>query len=555
MPGTTDTLSGHEDSDGSRATRRLNLASRCIALVLSALALCLHGLNFVKAGGFWRDEANSITLSLLPDLGSVWTALQHDSFPILHYLVIRGWALLFGSGDSSLRLLGLLVGILLVAAFWYAADSLGGRAPLISLLLVGLNPVAIRFLDALRPSGLACLASVLAFALVWRALRQPDAKHLAAATVLLVCCVQLLFQAAIIVLAIGIAAIVSAYYQGGMRRALLLAMPFVAAALSLIPYRAHIQRAAEWAPVAMAPPEGRDLLPGLLKAINVPFPWMKWLWLVLVVLAIYGAVRGGLFSACRQGYDRERLGRCLYCGLTLALSTVLFVLFFATVSGITPKAWHYLPLLVMVVIAAEPMLEQLVSTCSRRIGLLAVATLLTAITLGYSVQQLQMRFTSMDIVAASIAREAGPNDLVVLLPWFYGVSFHRYYHGRAPWVSFPILREKSLHRFDLLKEKMIHPQAVAEDLANIMATLKRGGRVWVVGAFVGLQDTPVTLLPAAPLPHSGWSSSPYLTNWNRYLMTALVTHAREGEEVSSAGVKMVAAQEKPSIMLFQGYKE
>lgn len=563
MAGVTDTLSRHEGGKGCEqgacqsAARRFTLTERLTAVVLTVIALCLHGLNFFAVGGLWRDEANSVTLALLPDMGSVWTALQHDSFPVLHYVVIRGWAQLFGAGDPSLRLLGLVVGILLVAAFWYKNLRLDSRgAPLISLLLICLNPVMIRFLDAIRPNGLAALALVLSFTVVWLTVRQTDTKHLMTATILLVCCVQLLFQSAILVLALGIAAIVAAFYLGGVRRVLLVAVPFVCAALSLFPYRGHIQRAAEWAPVAMAPPDSRELIPGLLKAVNVPFPWMKWLWLVMVILAICGMIRGIRCASTRQSLNRERVARCLYCGLTMVLSIVLFVVFLAKGTGIAPKAWHYIPVLVIVVAAAESMFFEMVTTFRRSIALMALAAVLTTATLGYAVNLLQVRFTSMDMVAAAIAREAGPNDLIVLVPWFYGISFHRYYHGRAPWISFPTLRENSLHRFDLLKERMTRPETMADDLAIIMTTLQRGGRVWVVGtAFAMDTGTKIELLPAAPLPGSGWSSSPYLTNWSKYLMSALALHAREGEQLSLNAPGEAAPQESPLIRVYNGYKE
>ncbi|HZV82410.1 MAG TPA: hypothetical protein VFF53_09620 [Geobacteraceae bacterium] len=559
MSGMIDTLSRHEDGIGTGsgarppAAGRLNLLERLLALILTALALCLHGLNFANVGGFWRDEANSITLALIPDLGNFWTALQYDSFPVLHYLIIRAWALLFGPGDTSLRLLGLIVGILLIAALWLKSIGLGEKAPLVSLLLVGLNPVIVRSLDALRPNGLASLATVLAFTAVWCMVRRTDAVRLTMATVILLCCAQLLFQSAIFILALGLAAMITGYFRGGWRRVALLGVPFVITALSLVPYIGHLKVTAQWAPVAAALPDSKVLLPGLLKVVNASASWMGWIWLGLAGLATCGMV-WGMWRSFPIRDNRDRFELTLYCGVTIVTATAAFMLFIAKGVGVSPQPWHYMPLLVLLVVAAEPLIRHCFEVGRRRIVLLLLAVVSAAATIFPSARQLQSRMTSMDLVASAIARAAGPDDLIVLVPWYNGVSFSRYYHGKAPWVSFPALKENSVHRYDLLKEKMVHPERITDDLAVITATLQHGGKIWVVGsAFAMEPGTQINPLPPAPLPRSGWSSVPYLSNWNKLLLATLADRSGGGEQLS-INTPWKFSQESPLIMVFQGYK-
>ena len=59
--------------------------------------------------------------------------------------------------------------------------------------------------------------------------------------------------------------------------------------------------------------------------------------------------------------------------------------------------------------------------------------------------------TSMGRVAAAAAAEATPRDLVIVYPWYCGVSFSEYYRGAAPWTTLPSMADHTLHRYDLAK--------------------------------------------------------------------------------------------------------
>lgn len=47
------------------------------------------------------------------------------------------------------------------------------------------------------------------------------------------------------------------------------------------------------------------------------------------------------------------------------------------------------------------------------------------------------RMTNLDFVAQRLNREAGKEDLVLVHPWFCGVTFNRYYTGSAEWLTLP----------------------------------------------------------------------------------------------------------------------
>ena len=78
-------------------------------------------------------------------------------------------------------------------------------------------------------------------------------------------------------------------------------------------------------------------------------------------------------------------------------------------------------------------------------------------------------------------QQAVPGDVVVVNPWYYGVSFRRYYHGAAPWMTVPPIADVRYHRFDLVKDEMQKPQAMAPVLEQMERTLRSGHRVFLLG--------------------------------------------------------------------------
>jgi hypothetical protein len=58
-----------------------------VALVLSLVALGLHIMFLNHAGGFWRDEVNTVKLAGHSSAG----AMARVSFPVLTPLLVHGW--------------------------------------------------------------------------------------------------------------------------------------------------------------------------------------------------------------------------------------------------------------------------------------------------------------------------------------------------------------------------------------------------------------------------------------------------------------------------------
>src|SRR5208337_3140396 len=208
-----------------------------VALALTASAVLLHFFSRTQVGGLWRDEIAIVNIARMPSWLETFQRLPHDHCPIVFPAVVRiGTGLGWAQTDAGLRLLGLGIGLLLVASCWLASRMMGRQPPLLFLSLVAVNPVVIRYGDSVRAYALGIVLIVLTMGLVWRYIERPSVSRGLLAGLGAVLSVQTLYQNAFFLLAIGIAGAVVCLRQR--RRAQMvgvLAIGFIAA-ISLLPY-------------------------------------------------------------------------------------------------------------------------------------------------------------------------------------------------------------------------------------------------------------------------------------------------------------------------------
>lgn len=97
-----------------------------VALFLVVVIVFLHVSFMQNAGGLWRDEVSTSNLATLPRLTDVFEALALDSFPLSSFLMLRAWAVTgWGASNGGLRTYGLIVGISILGALWFAKRLLG----------------------------------------------------------------------------------------------------------------------------------------------------------------------------------------------------------------------------------------------------------------------------------------------------------------------------------------------------------------------------------------------------------------------------------------------
>jgi hypothetical protein len=129
------------------------------------------------------------------------------------------------------------------------------------------------------------------------------------------------------------------------------------------------------------------------------------------------------------------------------------------------------------------------------------------------------------VAALGLERAARPGDLVIVTPWYLGISFDRYYRGDARWTTLPPLADHAFARYDLLMRRMASESPIDAALGRVEETLLAGGSVWVVRSLPVLpRGRPPLALPPAPGGPGGWRSMPYNWAWTQQLDALL--HAR-----------------------------
>ena len=177
----------------------------------------------------------------------------------------------------------------------------------------------------------------------------------------------------------------------------------------------------------------------MAEAMEVSFQAGRHVWFLLLLASL--PVASTLWIGGRGlgiSDDRRRLG--MFSLTALVASGILTLAFLRTVS-ILPAPWYYVPWMAVVAVLLEAIFDQAIVTVRwRSICRLAAAGLLALVVIptwrGVSARQ-----TNMDSVADFLERSVQEDDRIVVFPWYIGVSFRHYYHGRAPWATLPPISE------------------------------------------------------------------------------------------------------------------
>ena len=530
---------------------RLQRAEWAAAFLITLFAVGLHGLRLVHAGPLWRDEAAAFHLATSPTLGEV--IARHESFPPPFFLIVRAWAAGLGGSDASLRLFGLLAGLGLLALLWWTSRT-AGTVPLAALALVAVNPTVLLYGDELRGYGLGTLAIVAAFGAFARLAVRPDRRAVIAAMMAALLSVQLLFSNTVLLLALGLAAIGVGMIRGGWRRPrVVLAVLGIGAAtaLSLLPWMGPVLATRSWSMLLEVPLGPREIFDEMARsAASAPVAPLRWVWLVLIGLAL---TPGPSPASGRgvNGDDEEKRDERLFALLSLPLC-ILAQWGFIEALRYPPRPWYFLPLLALTAVALDVRLASSPLLRTLRLGIAVLAVLVMALP-GLSLWRARM--TNVDLIAARIAAEAAPEDLVVVTPWFCGISYLRYGRGAPPWMTLPDLADHRIHRYDLVKARMMEPEPLRDVLGAVERTLRGGHRVWVVGELeIPPPGTPVPILPPAPAASSGWSEQPYDRSWSLQLGAFLRDHAAAGGQVPVHWDGPINGFERLSLLVLSGWR-
>ncbi len=512
-----------------------NQLSWIVALLATLAAIFLHVVFLTHAGGLWRDEASFVQLATLPSWHDVWRMLGHDNCPILLPAITRMWcAAGWGKTDFGLRILGLIIGLLLLAMFWVASRMMRRGVPLLPLALVAVNITMIRGGDSLRSYGLGSALNVLVLPLFWHVARKPTSVNVLLGALVAVLSVQCLYQNAFFVFAAGCGGIAVCISQRRWRDTLWLFGIGALAAASLVPYVRIVGEAQEWYILEKL---GFDFSHGWGKfstAVGLQGLGFNWLWLALCLLAI-GISFLAVSTHARSSSVVAHRTLILFGSMALVVGVVGFVVFLK-IANLGSELWYYIPLMAFVAVCLDVVLPVCHRWAQPALTVFAAITVIVSFMIG--LPALECRQTNVDLVAVRLAREAAPNDYIVVNPWYFGVSFERYYQGVTPWATVPPLADHGLHRYDLVKAEMQMENPLQPVLDKIASTLQSGNHVWIVG-FLPLPQTPPPDINPAPNNPWGWQEDPYSQNWSEKVGYFFTSHATQCAEVAipaSSGV-------------------
>lgn len=441
-------------------------AEMILALVLTCIIAALHFYFYRHAGGLWRDEVNSINIGR-----GNWQAMMHDSFPLLFPLMIRVYG---GVVGSDWRVLGLLFGLSLTAAWWSAMWKVRRMPPLWSLVLMGLNSWIIIYASSLRAYGLGSAGIVLCFGAAWSFLERPNLLRWFCYGLAATLSVQVLYHNAALVAAICVGAMTVAAIRNQRRAMAGIVLGGLMAASTLLPYWHSITGITRSTYLKRDFFDATTALTNVQSILAFPLPQFFWIWVGLVLWVCYRGIR----EACKEAGDE----RILFGAVTLVCGLFAYTLFLRK-ANFYVQPWYFLPLLALVGIIFDSVMPRLEG--KYRSVLWGSALAVALVSANDSLQLLNWRLTNIDLLAAKISREADRDDYVIVKNWTYGITFNHYFKGPCGWSTVPPISDHQTARMDLYDDQTRNPNAMSLLLEQLSHTLQSGHKVWIVGRFNG----------------------------------------------------------------------
>ena len=480
-----------------------------LAVLLLVTIFALLVVRAMTAGALWRDQCGTAQLALMP-LGELLQKFDHQTLPPLLPLLYRLHLKLFGTANPSVQAFRFTAVVGLVVAAFISARMNGKQAPLLLLALLGLNSVLLYW------GGYALIAISIAVVLTLAAglLLQPSSARAVGLAIAALISVQLLINNLLLVTVLTVAAIVACLVRASYKWALVFASILIVCVLSDLVYLS-IYAGADWRILLKVPMTFGGLWPAIRSAFGKPRSLMLCLWYFVFAATLIAALWRLIIAWRRDDAPRCRLS--IFAILIVLLVPTAYCISFV-LSGVVAESRHFLPMVAILAANFDVVIAHLANHSWIRLGRIALTVTALLVMPFASWQTLTKRQTNIDIVAHRLEQEAGPNDLIIVNPWSFGISFNWYYHGVARWLTLPNISDHRIHRYDLIKEKMMSSSPLEDVKRETIAALRRGNRVWVVGSLYRQDPPGIPLFPfPAPDPEFGWQHMIYRDAWTRQL--------------------------------------
>lgn len=530
-------------------------AERIVAIVLTVFLIAAQLTHLFYVGPLWRDEISTLTMATHGTIGSIWTQLFIDPFPLLFFLVLRAWHGIVGDDDFKLRILGCAISVAATLIFWVVARLTGRRPPLLTVALFGLCPTFILWGSTLRAYGFGILWVLLSFGFFWRVATTNRPWEMAAALFCAIAAVQSVYTNALLIFACGVASCAVAVRRGAWRRGATALAIGAITALTLVPYYFRVNQATGWAGAYRINYSLYNSFRMLAAALHGSDHALFWFWAVCLPLALVYAVRLQFAPRGDVSAPSPMPDLALY-GMLCAIIAIVATMTFFWVVGWGTNVWYYLPMLAIAACGIDA-ISQAASTAGRTALILrtAIAAAAVALSIGPLSETIVTRVTNMDLVARIFEKAAAPDDVLVIHPNVDGVTFERYYKGRNEWITIPRMAHIPIDpKADVLRE-FREPNAVGRVLDKIASTLQAGHRVWFASSWPA--PPPGGPPPEVPPLRDGDTRavSNFLRRWQLAILYQLRAHGGEIQAIDLSSGQPVAYQEREHLFVISGWKE
>ena len=460
-----------------------------VLLVLAGVAVMVTvGLRFVGPSGLWLDEAITVSISHLP-LPKLFEALRHDGSPPGYYVLLHFWMRLFGTSTTAVRALAGVISVATLPAGWRLGRAIGGRrVAMATVVVLACNPFALRYGTENRMYSLVMLLSTLAGLLLVRALQRPSVTRLVGFGTL--CGLLLLthYWALYLIAGLGAGLAVASLWGPVRARARLCLAALCGGSLLFAPWAPSFMFQAAHTGTPWATPASPMML---VQTLGEFAGWQQGTGIALfvvysVVLAVL-LVGVGLFAwprtrpmMAKLGVGR-RLPGARWAGPVAGV--VLGTLLIGMVGGMVASAafaYRYasvvMPLVALLVALGVTALGR------SRVGLVgSAAVLVTIAVLGSSAGATEVmdKRTQATEVAAQIAADARPGDVVAFCPDQLGPAVSRLLPSRAyTEVTFPRFDDPA--RINWVDYAQVNGAASPGAFALALLNLAGAHQVWLV---------------------------------------------------------------------------
>ncbi|MDQ3198449.1 MAG: hypothetical protein M3Q46_04555 [Verrucomicrobiota bacterium] len=456
--------------------RRIGAMVAGIGTVISTVLHVTFGMN---AGALWRDEINSLSIATMGTFSELWSYLTFDSFPALFFILLRAFAgFPAADSDTGLRIFGVAIGLLVIAVLWLNSRWLRFGFPLISLALIGFNPLVIRYGDSIRAYGLGMVLLLLSLGTIWRLVEKASPGRFLAALASAVLSVQCLYYNSFLLFAICVGAVAVSWRRREYQRIFMILGIGGIAATSMLVYWSTIRRVEATQFFWKFNFTAELFWIKLSETLGSPLASFAWLWVALCA----GAIIAGSWQLCRRPQTRSSgtgNDAILFALVTLLVGSVGYFGFLFHLSYET-QPWYYV---VFVAFAATCLEIIFASLPGKQWGFrTGFAILCIGLTAQPAWAALQFRQTNVDVIASRLESLASPRDFIVINTWNFGITFRHYYRGAANWTTVPPMGDLRVHRMDMVYQQLRSSAPMAPVLLKMEETLRQGNTIWLIGA-------------------------------------------------------------------------